>query len=198
MRSAEALGSPVGRRPSTTASPDGEGSRGIGTEGFESGEPLERIYERRYGDLVALSRLTAGLTMAEAEEVVQEVFAGILRRAPKIAVEQELEHYIVRSVMNRSRSHGRTEQRRREILRDSAGFRGAPAMEQGLPESDKIVIQQALETLPLRQRSVIVCKYLLGHSESEIASLLEMRLGTVKTHSKRGLIRLRAELGRKS
>jgi RNA polymerase sigma-70 factor, ECF subfamily len=65
--------------------------------------------------------------------------------------------------------------------------------------ADDVVIRQtlcaALLALPRRQREVLVLRYLVGLSETEVASLLVMSNGTVKTHVRRGTDRLRARLG---
>jgi RNA polymerase sigma factor (sigma-70 family) len=49
----------------------------------------------------------------------------------------------------------------------------------------------ALAALPRRQREVVVLRHLVGLSEAEVASTLRLSLGTVKTHLRRGLARLR-------
>ena len=56
-------------------------------------------------------------------------------------------------------------------------------------------MRDALEALPSKQRQVIVLRYYGGCDEAEIAATLKIRPGTVKTHMKRGLERLRDELG---
>jgi RNA polymerase sigma-70 factor (sigma-E family) len=66
--------------------------------------------------------------------------------------------------------------------------------------SDDVVLRQtmteALRLLPTRQREVIVLRYLLGLSETEVAQALHLSHGTVKTHLRRGIARLRATVGR--
>ena len=61
--------------------------------------------------------------------------------------------------------------------------------------SDAVVLRNtlsaALRSLPRRQCEVIVLRYLLGMSEPEVAEVLGVSLGTVKTHLRRGLARLR-------
>jgi RNA polymerase sigma factor (sigma-70 family) len=52
----------------------------------------------------------------------------------------------------------------------------------------------ALAVLPRRQREVVVLRHLLGLSEVEVAMALEISHGTVKTHLRRGLARLRLRL----
>lgn len=50
---------------------------------------------------------------------------------------------------------------------------------------------RALRRLPIRQRTVIALRYLDDYSEGEVAELLGCRVGTVKSHAHRGLLRLR-------
>jgi RNA polymerase sigma factor (sigma-70 family) len=65
--------------------------------------------------------------------------------------------------------------------------------------ADVLVVRQtlmaALRLLPKRQREVVVMRYLVGMSEPEVAAALGLSLGTVKTHLRRGLSRLRTTLG---
>jgi RNA polymerase sigma factor (sigma-70 family) len=65
--------------------------------------------------------------------------------------------------------------------------------------TDAVVLRQtlsaALQSLPQRQREVIVLRYLVGLSEPEVATALGLSLGTVKTHLRRALSGLRRTLG---
>lgn len=64
---------------------------------------------------------------------------------------------------------------------------------------DDVVIRHtlvaALAALPRRQREVIVLRYLIGLSEIDVATFLVVSHGTVKTHLRRGMDRLRERLG---
>jgi RNA polymerase sigma-70 factor, ECF subfamily len=51
-------------------------------------------------------------------------------------------------------------------------------------------VHRALETLPEHERSVIDLAYFSGLSQTEIADLLQVPLGTVKTRTRAGLARL--------
>jgi len=62
-----------------------------------------------------------------------------------------------------------------------------PAVEPGLPD--------ALARLSERQRVVVILVYSFGWSQTEAAEFLGVSLGTVQTHLKRGLQRLRSRLG---
>jgi RNA polymerase sigma factor (sigma-70 family) len=59
---------------------------------------------------------------------------------------------------------------------------------------DRLLLRQQLARLPRRQRDAIVIRYLLGFDEKETATLLGISVGTVRTHVKRGLARMRSDL----
>lgn len=65
--------------------------------------------------------------------------------------------------------------------------------------ADDVVLRQtlraALRSLPKRQREVIALRYLLGLSEKEVAEMLDISPGTVKTHVRRGIAVLRRLVG---
>jgi RNA polymerase sigma factor (sigma-70 family) len=56
---------------------------------------------------------------------------------------------------------------------------------------DAIVLWAATRRLPLRQQAVLVLRYYEDLSEAEIARVLGIPVGTVKTLARRGLARLR-------
>lgn len=55
---------------------------------------------------------------------------------------------------------------------------------------DEVV--RLLATLPPRQREVVVLRYYNGLPEREVAEMLGISTGSVKTHASRGLAALRA------
>jgi len=57
-----------------------------------------------------------------------------------------------------------------------------------------ILVKNALQDLSSNQRQVLELSYYEGLSQSEIAKRLNIPLGTVKTHSRRGLLQLRKNL----
>jgi RNA polymerase sigma-70 factor (sigma-E family) len=65
-----------------------------------------------------------------------------------------------------------------------------------MPEdARRIDLHRALETLPGRQRQVIVLRYLADLTEEQTAAALGCAVGTVKSHASRGLAALRTALG---
>jgi RNA polymerase sigma factor (sigma-70 family) len=55
----------------------------------------------------------------------------------------------------------------------------------------RLDLQAALRSLPRRQREVVALRYLADWSERETADALGLEIGTVKSHTARGLARLR-------
>ena len=82
---------------------------------------------------------------------------------------------------------------RREVLSDdpasSVPETRAPGSDAGLGERDRLV--RALMSLSVKQRRVVVLRYLLDRSEAETAAELGISAGTVKSTASRALARLR-------
>lgn len=55
----------------------------------------------------------------------------------------------------------------------------------------RVALWAALRALPRRQREIVVLRYVAGLTENEVAQLLGLSLGTVKTHVTRGRAALR-------
>ena len=60
---------------------------------------------------------------------------------------------------------------------------------------DRRQVLAALAALPSRRREVLVLRYWLGLTEAEIAAVLGISTGTVKSTAARGLAALARELG---
>jgi RNA polymerase sigma-70 factor (ECF subfamily) len=57
------------------------------------------------------------------------------------------------------------------------------------------LVKQALEKIPAKQSEVIKIAYYRGMTQSEIAKSLDIPLGTVKTRTRQGMIKLKRILG---
>jgi RNA polymerase sigma-70 factor (sigma-E family) len=84
----------------------------------------------------------------------------------------------------------------------AGGGRGAVAgpvwpEELTVPAGDEraMVLWQAVQGLPVRQRVVLVLRFYEDRTEAEVAQLLGLSLGTVKSRTHRALGRLRDQLG---
>ena len=56
---------------------------------------------------------------------------------------------------------------------------------------DRMELARLLESLPKRQREVVVMRYLADRSEADTAEALGTSVGSVKRHAHRGLVTLR-------
>jgi RNA polymerase sigma-70 factor (sigma-E family) len=133
--------------------------------------------------------------LSDAEEIVQDSFLAVHAKWHQLRDPDNALAYLRRSVVNRSRSH----LRHRSVVRGHAE-REAP--EEPASGADRTVddlarraiVLDALGRLPRRQREVLVLRYYLDLSEAEIADMLGISRGTVKSHASRGVATLRADL----
>ena len=70
-----------------------------------------------------------------------------------------------------------------------------PSAEYGaLSQLERSAVVAALQKLSGRQREAIVLRYYADLSEAEVAALMGISCGAVKSHTTRGIAALRAEL----
>jgi RNA polymerase sigma-70 factor, ECF subfamily len=129
----------------------------------------------------------AALLLADAtaaEDVVQQVFATILRQGPRL---DEEAHYLRRAVRNECYSHLRRLRRQGEVD-DRALIE--PAVESASRE-ERIALERAIRELPPEQREVIYLHVFEGLTFQEIATGLDASINTVAAHYRYALGRLR-------
>lgn len=153
------------------------------------------------------SRLVYGLVLrvlgdaATAEEVALDVYTQVWRQAAAYDTGRGSPlawlTTIARSrAIDRLRSGWQDQQRKQPL--DAVG--DAPAGAAG-PEEMTVaaerqrLVRRALAQLAPEQREVLELAYYSGLSHSEIAAKLNQPLGTVKTRTRLGMIRLREALG---
>ncbi len=133
-----------------------------------------------------------------AEDLLQDVFLEAWRRAERYdAGRGNVLSWLL--CMTRSRALDRLRAEKSRQRRERAvGIRMTPAVEPlahaSLQEEGERV-RAAFATLPEARRRCLELAYFEGLSQSEIAARLALPLGTVKTHVRKGLQRLRVELG---
>lgn len=190
--------------------PSGDGS----PEGTSRPVQLEQLLRRSAtGDEAAFAELYDAVSPrlfglvrrvvrdpAQSEEVTQEVFLEIWRHSARfdpsrggalswmltIAHRKAVDR--VRSAeaaRHRDEGYGSSNQ---DVTHDST----AEAVVERL---DAERVHRALETLTSAQRQALELAYLSGYTHTEVASMLDLPLGTAKTRIRDGLIRLRDTLG---
>ncbi|MEX2551314.1 MAG: SigE family RNA polymerase sigma factor [Nitriliruptoraceae bacterium] len=123
-----------------------------------------------------------------AEDVVAEAFTKVYRRWVRGEV-RDVGAYLRRAVANEANSRLRRRYRERaEASRRSGDDRGVQAVDDGAADRDEV--WRALARLPDRQRHAIVLRYYEDLPEAEVADILGVSVGTVKSQVSRGLDRL--------
>ena len=125
-----------------------------------------------------------------AEEAAQETFASVWRSARSYRPERGTASAWLYAVA-RHAIIDRARQRREPAVEvpEEASTEAGPA-EQAEGAWLAWRVHSALEQLPERERAVLELAYWSGLSQAEIASYLDVPLGTVKTRTRTGLSRL--------
>lgn len=132
---------------------------------------------------------------ASAEDLVQTSLAKLYLAWDKIRHRDSVDAYVRRIMVNENNALWRRAWKRREVSVAELFETGPPQRQGVLDEYDdgeSARLWRFVQTLPQRQRAVIVLRYYEQLSESEIAEALGCSVGTVKSQASRALAALRA------
>ena len=162
---------------------------------------LDALYSRYASAVYSLAMFMLKDT-GLAEEATQDIFLNIWlksgsfkpdRGQPKTWIMSVAHHRIIDLIRSRRRTTAIT------VASDSEDLERIPASNLPIDEQverklERERIQKSLATLPEAQREVIRMAYFDGYSQSEIATLLNQPLGTVKTRVRLAMQKLRLVL----
>ncbi|MEM7167798.1 MAG: sigma-70 family RNA polymerase sigma factor [Planctomycetota bacterium] len=155
----------------------------------------------RFGGLVWSLARRFTRSAADAEDAVQEVFIAVWSNAGRYDASIASETTFV-SMLARRRLIDRLRKKGREPVSESIGYVAEMPAEEGKTPQQQLEIDEAsaqaeavLEELRPEQRDVLRLSIYGGWSHQKISEQLSLPLGTVKTHARRGLIRIREQLG---
>jgi RNA polymerase sigma-70 factor (sigma-E family) len=155
---------------------------------------LHSLYRAHWRYLVRLAALLVD-DVASAEDVVQDAFVALHRRAGALRDPDAALAYLRASVVNLSRSVLRRRQVARKHLRVAEPEETAPADHDVLVRDEHRAALAAVRALPRYQREVLILRYWSGLSEREIAQTLGIAPGSVKSAASRGMATLQRVLG---
>lgn len=121
-----------------------------------------------------------------AREAVDEAMARAYRRWSSVCRYSNQRGWIYRIGFNWAISQKRKTTREIRVAAPVAMSESRP-----MPDPD---LHQALTALDIKQRAVVVLRFLLDWSEDDVARALEIPVGTVKSRLSRALVKLREEL----
>ncbi len=159
---------------------------------------LGALYDR-YASLVYGLALRILTNPEEAEDLTQEIFLTLWHRQTYDPNRGSLSSFL--TTMTRSRAIDRLRSRgtRQRFLNrwktmSQAESGDRSPLEQVSQTERSQKLKEALAQLPEKERQVLEIAYYEGLSQSEIAKRLATPLGTVKTWSRQGLLKLRHTL----
>ena len=155
-------------------------------------EQFEEFMTSRWPGLV---RLAFGLTGDRwlAEDLAQTALASAYASWWRVRRADDPDAYVRRILINASKGRFR---RRRVSEQPAATAQEAAVSDPTASVDERSALLGALQELPPRQRAVVVLKYLGGLENVEIARILQMTVGTVKSLQHRGLASMRRHLAR--
>jgi len=147
-------------------------------------EDLEREFEARLTDSSTLAVRVAFSVLRhreDAEDVAQEAFAKAYRCFQQLRDRERFRAWLVRMTWRMALDRQRSNRRRvtRELMADAEP---SPTVAQSVEARERAThLWQAIEQLPERLRLVVVLAGIEGHDMREVASLMGVPEGTVKS-----------------
>jgi RNA polymerase sigma-70 factor, ECF subfamily len=146
---------------------------------------LDRELEERLRDSSTLAfRIAYGVlrNREDAQEVAQEAFTRAFRRYRQLKDRQRFRAWLTRTTWRLAIDRWRADRRR--VAREQATIdvpRAATTEEVALARERSEHVWRAIDRLPEKLRIVVVLSAIEGHETREVASLLDLPEGTVKS-----------------
>ena len=184
--------------------------RGKAYRGLRDGELVELVAQRDAGALEALYERygRAAYSLARrilteetlAQDVVQEVFLSLWRDARRFdAGRGTVATYLLSMTHHRAVDVVRREENLRRWRTSDEGLELAPdpkaRVEDEVEASERRAeVRSALAELPAAQREALLLAYFGGYTQREVAALVGVPLGTVKTRMAAGMRKMKEAL----
>jgi RNA polymerase sigma-70 factor (ECF subfamily) len=172
--------------------------------GIESA--YEELIDRYQGNVYGIVFRLLG-NQNDASDVVQEVFLKVFRSVGSFRGQSSLKTWIYRIAVNEAHNHRRWFSRhccREVVVEDQsadhadslklAADPGRSPFDQALESENRTLIEQALDKINPVFRTAVILRDIENLSYEEIADILQVSLGTVKSRILRGRDALRREL----
>ena len=159
-------------------------------------DALGELYDR-YNQMVYRTALGITGDTEAAADLLQDVFLRMHRFADRIDIDRPLEPWLYRVAANLSCSWVKRQRWVRPIEELAEWLSGEPKHSPAqIAEKNETwgYVEQAVASLPLAHRTVIVMYYINNLSLQEIADILDLPVGTVKSRLHYGRHALREQM----
>ncbi len=131
---------------------------------------------------------------SDAEDAVQDVFVAVWRSAARFDETAGSEATFISTIARRRLIDRLRRDQRRPVTETLEGELVDHGNDRIEARAEAALAARAISRLRPVQRDVLVLSAMHGMSHGEIADTLNLPLGTVKTHARRAMIRVRREL----
>lgn len=131
---------------------------------------------------------------SQAEELSQDVFLELHRNFPKLQSEAHVRFWLRKVTSQRC-----IDQARRQSRRPESSLENAPEPSAAVAQADPMLdhlLRRLVSSLPPRARAIVVLRYQEDLEPGEIAAVLGIPIGTVKSQLHRALAVLREKMTR--
>lgn len=163
-------------------------------------EALRALYDR-CGRFVLSICIRILRDRHEAEQLLIDVFTEVWERSARFdATRGSPITYLVTLARSRAIDRIRARKNNSPVSLDvvaavvATSDKSPGPVEQSLAGERRTIVRQAMNSLEPSQRQAVELAFYDGMSHSEIAQKLNKPLGTIKTHIRQGLIRLKGQL----
>lgn len=160
-------------------------------------EAVWRLYRDRHADMVRFATFLTG-DLHAGEDTAHEAFVRLVDAWDRLDDPDRAEAYLRTTIVNLVRGDHRKRMvaQRHDQRHDQSGDVVVGSAEDAvMGRVGREQLLAAVARLPVRQRACVVMRHWMQMTESEIARDLDLSVGSVRTHIKRGTESLRKIFG---
>lgn len=128
----------------------------------------------------------------DAEDMLQSAYEKALKSEKQLKDRKKVKSWLIKIIINECNQTFRM-RKKQKISLENLGLNSTSVID--VDYSQNIQIKDALLLLDEEQRNLVVLKYLMGYRQREIAVILDMPIGTVKSKLSRSMEVLKDVIG---
>lgn len=154
---------------------------------------FDLLYEK-YKDMALRTAYLITGNLSDSEDVVQDTFVKVWLHCRELKNESGFKAWMMQILVRTAYKSGKKKSRElpdEEIMQKADKSQGISSIERVIAREEAEMIAVAVRSLPIKQRTVVALYYYQECSVSEIAAMLGVLEGTVKSrlHTARKLLR---------